>query len=76
MAVRHVFNPRHMKSGMYTEGIGQQKMNSRGANNIGDRERANKAGGKFAGFQPEGQVLSGQLGTMPVRWRSACRRYV
>jgi hypothetical protein len=34
-AVRHGFNSRHMKGGMYTEGTGQQKTNSRGDNDLG-----------------------------------------
>lgn len=38
--MRHGFDFRHMKSGMYMEGTGQQKTNSRVANDFGDRERA------------------------------------
>jgi hypothetical protein len=37
-AVRQGFDPRHMKSGMYTEGTGKQKTNSRGANDLRDGE--------------------------------------
>jgi hypothetical protein len=39
-AVKHVFNSGHLKDGIYTKGTGQQKTNSRGANDFGDGKRA------------------------------------
>ncbi|XP_038844511.1 syntaxin-1B-like [Salvelinus namaycush] len=50
---------------MYTKGTEQQKTNSRGANDFGDRKRADKAGGEFAGFHPEGQIPGGQPYLLP-----------
>lgn len=41
------------------KGTGQQKMNSRGANDLGDGERADIPGGEFAEFHPEGQIPDG-----------------
>ena len=63
--MRHGFDSRHMKSGMYTEGTGQQKTNSRGTNDLGDGKRADKPGGKFAGLHPEGQIPGGQPYLLP-----------
>ena len=45
--MRHEFGSRHMKSGMH---MGQQKTNSRRANDLGDAERADKLGEKFVGL--------------------------
>lgn len=53
-------NPRHMKSGMNTEGTGQEK-----THDFGNKERADKARGKFAGLHLEVQVTSGQPYPMP-----------
>jgi hypothetical protein len=58
-AVRHGFNSGHMKGGMYMKGTGQQKTNSRCANNFGDGKWPYKPGGEFAGFNPEGQIPGG-----------------
>jgi hypothetical protein len=55
-AVRHRFDSGQMKGGMYTKGTGQQKTNSRGANNLGYGKWADNPGGEFAGFHPEGQI--------------------
>jgi hypothetical protein len=51
-AVRHGFNSGHMKGGLYTKGMGQQKTNSRGTNNFRDGKWANKPWGEFARFHP------------------------
>jgi hypothetical protein len=53
-AVRHRFDSGHMKGGMYTEGTGLQKMNSRGDNNLGDGKWVVKLGGRVCGIPPGG----------------------
>jgi hypothetical protein len=60
--MRQKFYLRHMKSETYTEGAGQQKMNSRGA-----KEQV-----------PSGKPypLTEPIAGIRVRWRSACRRYL
>ena len=50
---------------MFTEGMGQQKTNSRGAKDLGDGERANRMGGQFAGLYLEGQIPSVQPDPLP-----------
>ena len=40
----HEFNSGHMKGGIYTKGTGQQKTNSKGADDFGDGKRADKPG--------------------------------
>jgi hypothetical protein len=64
-AVRHGFNSGHIKSVMYMGGTGQQKTNSRGTNDLGDGERADKPQGEFVRFHPEGQILGGQPFLLP-----------
>ena len=54
-----------MKSGMYTEGAGQQKTNSREAKDFRDAERTDEVGGKFTGHHPEGHVPSGKPYPLP-----------
>lgn len=49
-----------MKSGMYTEGTGQQKTHSRGAKDFRDGGRTDKTEGKFVGLHPKGQIPGGQ----------------
>jgi hypothetical protein len=72
-----MFNPRHIKSGMYTEGMGQQKTNSRGANDLGDGKWADKPGGEFAGGADPGWIaIPSARDDARVRWRSACRQYL
>lgn len=60
-AVRQRFSPRHMKSGMYTEGAGQQETDSRGAKDFRDVEMANEMRVKFTRLHREGLVLSGKI---------------
>jgi hypothetical protein len=63
--VRHGLNTRYMKGSVYTKVTGQQKMNSRWTNNSRDGKWANKQGGEFVGFHPEGQIPGGQLYLLP-----------
>ena len=42
--MRHRLNSKHMECRMNTKGTGQQKVDSRGANDLGDGERADKPG--------------------------------
>ena len=58
-AVIHEFDFGHMKGGMYTKGTEQQKTNSRGANDLGDGEQADKQGGEFELLHSEGQNPGG-----------------
>jgi hypothetical protein len=58
-AVRHRFNPRHMKSGIEYRGC-EATEESRGAKDFRDGERADETGGKFTRLHPEGQVRSGK----------------
>lgn len=55
-----------MKSGMYTEGMGQQKTNSREAKNLGDGEGDES----LRDSTPRGRSL------VKSQWRSACHRYL
>jgi hypothetical protein len=55
-AVRQGFNSGHMKGVMYTKATGQQKTNSRGADDFGDGKQAGQPGREFVGFHPEGQM--------------------
>jgi hypothetical protein len=50
IAVRDGFISRHMKSRKYTEGTGQQRMNSRGANDFGAGENVSTSGSVAAGL--------------------------
>jgi hypothetical protein len=58
-AVRHGLNYRHMECRMNTNGTWQQKVDSRGINDLRDGERADIPEGQFARLHPEGQIPGG-----------------